>query len=156
MVKTKVPSPSHTTAFLAHGIFLGPAPCSCFIFVPVRLIHVSNLWHQRIIWIRVRQQRTDWKQNLKDKKSKQFYTHKNYLLNFSKQFLCTVSNGDLYTWPWKLKGLITPPSVGGWFGHSRGGLRAWLMEGLFCQQLLVDGGWMWQVVVRGGYRVNEL
>ena len=72
--KKKGSLPSHTKACLAHGILLGPAPRGSFIFVPVCLIHVSNLWHQRIIRIWVRQQRTDRKQHLKMKRVNSF-TH---------------------------------------------------------------------------------
>ena len=44
---------------LAHGILLRPAPSSRLIFVPVSLVHVSDLGHKRVIWIWVRQQGTD-------------------------------------------------------------------------------------------------
>lgn len=76
-IKTKAfwkrrPSPLHTKTQLAHGILLSPAPCSGLILVPVCLVHVSNLGHQRIVWIWVRQQRTNRKQHLKLEIIKQF------------------------------------------------------------------------------------
>lgn len=40
---------------LAHGILLRPAPSSRLVFVPVSLVHVSDLRHQRVIGIWVRQ-----------------------------------------------------------------------------------------------------
>ncbi|KAJ6411081.1 hypothetical protein OIU84_007771 [Salix udensis] len=46
-------------AHSAHGILLGPASCSCLVLVPVGLVHMSNLRHQWIIGVRIRQQRTD-------------------------------------------------------------------------------------------------
>ncbi|KAJ0859666.1 hypothetical protein HanRHA438_Chr13g0615151 [Helianthus annuus] len=43
-------------ALLAHGILLSPASRSRLVLVPVRFVHVRNLRHQRVIWVRVRQQ----------------------------------------------------------------------------------------------------
>lgn len=66
---------ARTRNHLAHGILLGPASCSCLILISVCLVHMSNLWHQRIIRIGIRQQRTDWKQHLqKEKKTLQIDT----------------------------------------------------------------------------------
>lgn len=50
--------------WLAHGILLGPAPCSCFVFATVCLVHVRDFWHQRVIRVWVRQQGTYGQQNL--------------------------------------------------------------------------------------------
>lgn len=49
---------------LAHGILLGPAPCSRLVLGPIGLVHVCNLWYQWIIRIRVCQQGADGKQHL--------------------------------------------------------------------------------------------
>lgn len=57
----------HHKADLAHGIFLGPAPGRRLILGPVCLVHMSNLWHQGIIGIGIRQQGADGQQHLKKK-----------------------------------------------------------------------------------------
>lgn len=41
---------------LAHRILLRPAPSGCLIFVPVSLVHMSDLRHERVIRIWIRQQ----------------------------------------------------------------------------------------------------
>uniref|UniRef100_A0A2P2LWB3 Uncharacterized protein MANES_05G205200 n=1 Tax=Rhizophora mucronata TaxID=61149 RepID=A0A2P2LWB3_RHIMU len=49
---------------LTHGIFLGPGPSSSLILGFICLVNVSNLRHQRIIWIRICQQGADRQKNL--------------------------------------------------------------------------------------------
>ena len=44
---------------LAHGVLLRPGARRGLILGPISLVHVSDLGHQRIIGVRVRQQRTD-------------------------------------------------------------------------------------------------
>lgn len=61
----KQPWWSPLSVWLTHCIFLGPAPRGSLILVPIRLVHMCNLWNQRIIGVWVCQQRTDWKQYLK-------------------------------------------------------------------------------------------
>ncbi len=50
--------------FLAHGIFLGPGASSSLILDSVSLVHMSNFWNQRIIWVWVRQKRAYREQHL--------------------------------------------------------------------------------------------
>lgn len=49
---------------LAHGILLCPGARRGLVLGPISLVHVSDLGHQRIIRVRVRQQRTDWQEDL--------------------------------------------------------------------------------------------
>lgn len=50
----------------SHGELSRPLSGSCLILWLVRLVDLSNLWHKRIIWIRVSQQRTDREENFGD------------------------------------------------------------------------------------------
>ena len=64
-VKSLLKLPSN---MLTHGILLSPAPCSGLILGPVCLVHMSNFWHQGVIWVWVRQEGTNGEQHLKNQK----------------------------------------------------------------------------------------
>lgn len=49
---------------LAHGVLLRPASCGGFVSEAISLAHMSDLRHQRIVRVRVRQQRADRQKNL--------------------------------------------------------------------------------------------
>ena len=44
---------------LAHGVLLRPGACCGLVLGPIGLVHVGNLRHQRVVGVRVRQQRAD-------------------------------------------------------------------------------------------------
>lgn len=48
-------------------IFPRPLPCQILVPRSIRLINVRNFWHQRIVRIRVAQQRTNRQQNLRNR-----------------------------------------------------------------------------------------
>jgi len=58
--------PFHGTKGVLHSIFPCPFPCRGFVTGTVRLVHVGNIRHQRIIRIGVSQHRADGEQNLRD------------------------------------------------------------------------------------------
>jgi len=52
----------------SHGILSSPFSGSSLVFRLVSLVDLSDLWHQRIIWVGVSQQGADGEENLGDGK----------------------------------------------------------------------------------------
>jgi len=50
----------------SHGILSSPLSGSSLVFWLVSLVDLSDLWHQRIIWVWIGQQRTDGQEDLWD------------------------------------------------------------------------------------------
>ena len=53
----------------SHGVPLRPLCCGRVVLLPVRLVNVGDLGGQRIIGVRVRQQRADGQEYLRDGES---------------------------------------------------------------------------------------